>query len=141
MKHNANNGNNARNYKSQRNNKHKNNNNNNNKQNRRPTKKQIEIDKSEEEKEIIRFLLNYGANELFRVKKDDEDVFWFDYEYYGFSEDIEYTITYKYEVIDSRLNFSSTDDQIFIFNLSERNYSKDSVDTGEIIELEGCTFY
>ena len=76
-----------------------------------------------------------------KIKKDDEDVFWFDYEYYGFSEDIEYTITYKYEVIDSRLNFSSTDDQIFIFNPSERNYSKDSVDTGEIIELEGCTFY
>ena len=44
-------------------------------------------------------------------------------------------------MIDGLLNFSSTDDQTFIFNPSERNYSRDFIDTGEIIELEGCTFY
>jgi len=76
-----------------------------------------------------------------KIKKDQEDVFWFDYEYYGSSEEIEYTITYKYEVVDGLLNFSSTDGQSFIFNPSERNYSRDSVDTGEIIVLEGCEFY
>ena len=75
------------------------------------------------------------------ITKDEENVFWFDYDFYGFSEEIEYTITYKYEVIDGLLNFSSTDDQTLIFNQSEKNYSKDFVDTGEIIQLEGCTFY
>ena len=75
------------------------------------------------------------------ITKDEENVFWFDYDFYGFSEEIEYTILYKYEVIDGLLNFSSTDDQTLIFNPSEKNYSKDFVDTGEIIQLEGCTFY
>ena len=75
------------------------------------------------------------------ITKDEENVFWFDYDYYGFSEEIEYSITYKYEVIDGLLNFSSSNDQTFIFNPSERNYSKDFIDTGEIIELEGCSFY
>ena len=76
-----------------------------------------------------------------KIKKDQEDVFWFDYDYYGSSKEIQYTITYKYEVIDGVLNFSSTDGQTFIFHPSERNYSADSVDTGEIIELTGCLFY
>jgi len=75
------------------------------------------------------------------IKKDQVDVLWFDYEYYGSSAEIEYTITYKYEVIDGLLHFSSTDGQTFIFHPSERNYSKDFVDTDEIIELEGCMFY
>ena len=42
-----------------------------------------------------------------KIKKDEEDVLWFDYDYYGSSEEIEYKITYKYEVIDGLLNFSS----------------------------------
>ena len=50
-------------------------------------------------------------------------------------------ITYKYEVIDGLLHFSSTEDQTFIFNPSEKNYSEDIVGTGEIIVLEGCMFY
>ncbi len=74
------------------------------------------------------------------IKRDQEDVFSFDYDYYGTSEEIEYTITYKYEVIDGLLHFSSTDDQTFIFHPSERNYSADAVDTEEIILLEGCLF-
>lgn len=82
-----------------------------------------------------------GVKWNIEIIKDEENVFWFDYEYYGFSEEVEHTITYKYEVIDGLLNFSSTDDQLFIFNPSERNYSRDFIDTGEIIELEGCTFY
>ena len=82
-----------------------------------------------------------GVKWNIEITKDEENVFWFDYDYYGFSEEIEYTITYKYEVIDGLLNFSSTDDQTLIFNPSEKNYSKDFVDTGEIIELEGCAFY
>ena len=82
-----------------------------------------------------------GVKWVIEITKDEESVFWFDYDFYGFSEEIEYTITYKYEVIDGLLNFSSTDDQTLIFNQSEKNYSKDFVDTGEIIQLEGCKFY
>ncbi|WP_271766798.1 hypothetical protein [Aquimarina algiphila] len=74
-------------------------------------------------------------------KRDQEDVLWFDYEYYGSSTEIEYTITYKYEVIDGLLHFSSTDGKTFIFHPSQRNYSKDIVETDEIILLKGCIFY
>jgi hypothetical protein len=74
------------------------------------------------------------------IKKDQADEFWFKYDYYGTSEEIEYSITYKYEVIDGLLHFSSTEGQTLIFYPSERNYSVDSVDTGEIIRLEGCLF-
>lgn len=75
------------------------------------------------------------------ITKDQEDVFWFDYDYYGTSEEIEYTTTYKYEVIDGLLNFSSTDNQSFIFTPSERNYSAGSLETDEIISTIGCLFY
>ena len=75
-----------------------------------------------------------------KIKKDEWDILWFDYEYYGTSQEIEYTITYKYEVIDSLLHFSNTEGQKFIFYPSDKDYSKDIVDTGEIIELEGCMF-
>ena len=74
------------------------------------------------------------------IKKDKEDEFWFAYDYYGSSEEIEYSITYKYEVIDGLLHFSSSEGQTFIFNPSERNYTQDFVDTDEIIRLEGCMF-
>ena len=67
-----------------------------------------------------------------KIKKNEWDEFWFDYEYYGTSQEIEYTITYKYEVIDGLLHFSNTEGQEFIFHPSDKNYSKDIVDTGEI---------
>jgi|GEM_PF-709179 len=75
------------------------------------------------------------------IKKDQEDVFWLDYEYYGHSEKIEYTVTYKYEVIDGLLHFSSTDGQKFIFHPSDKNYSENLIGSDEIIKLEGCLFY
>ena len=65
---------------------------------------------------------------------------WFDYDYYGFSEEIEYTISYKYEVIDGLLHFSNSEDQSFIFHPSDKNYSRELIDTDEIIEQEGCLF-
>ena len=71
-----------------------------------------------------------------KIKKDELDELWFDYDYYGTSDEIEYSITYKYEVIDSLLHFSNTEGQEFIFHPSDKNYSKDFVDTGEIIELQ-----
>ena len=84
---------------------------------------------------------NYdGIKWNIKIKKNEWDEFWFDYEYYGTSQEIEYTITYKYEVIDGLLHFSNTEGQEFIFHPSDKNYSKDIVDTGEIIELEGCMF-
>ena len=39
------------------------------------------------------------------------------------------------------LHFSNTEGQEFIFHPSDKNYSKDIVDTDEIIELDGCMFY
>ncbi|CAM1370034.1 hypothetical protein [Tenacibaculum xiamenense] len=75
-----------------------------------------------------------------KIKKDEADVLWFDYEYYGTSEEIEYTITYKYEVIDGLLHFSNSEGQTFIFNPSEKNYTEGSLNTGEIVYLEGCIF-
>ena len=75
-----------------------------------------------------------------KIKKDEFDVLKFDYEYYGSSAEIEYTITYKYEVIDGLLHFSSTEGQTFIFTPSQRNYTEEFLDTGEIIYLEGCIF-
>ena len=76
-----------------------------------------------------------------KIKKDEWDEFWFDYDYYGTSDEIEYSITYKYEVIDSLLHFSNTEGQTFIFQPSDKNYLKNFVDTGEIIEQQGCMFY
>ena len=64
-----------------------------------------------------------------KIKKDEWDEFWFDYDYYGTSNEIQYSITYKYEVIDSLLHFSNTDGQEFIFHPSKKNYSKDFIDT------------
>jgi hypothetical protein len=76
-----------------------------------------------------------------KMKNDEWDILWFDYEYYGTSQEIEYTITYKYEVIDGLLHFSNTEGQEFIFHPSKKNYSKDFLETGNIIEQEGCNFY
>ena len=76
-----------------------------------------------------------------KIKKDEEDVLWFDYDYYGSNEELEYSVAYKYEVIDGLLNFSNSEGQTFIFHPSERNYSKDFVGTDEIIKSEGCMFY
>ena len=49
-------------------------------------------------------------------------------------------MTYEYEVIDSLLHFSNSEDQSFIFHPSKKNYTKELIDTGEIIEQEGCLF-
>ena len=76
-----------------------------------------------------------------KIKKDEWDVLWFDYEYYGTSQEIEYTTTYKYEVIDGLLHFSNTEGQKFIFHPSDKNYSRGLIDTAEIIEQEGCLFF
>ena len=76
-----------------------------------------------------------------KIKKDEWDEFWFDYDYYGTSDEIEYSITYKYKVIDGLLHFSNTEGQEFIFHSSEKNYLKKFVNTGEIIEQQGCMFY
>ena len=39
------------------------------------------------------------------------------------------------------LHFSNTEGQEFIFHPSDKNYSKDFLETDNIIEQEGCTFY
>ena len=84
---------------------------------------------------------NYeGLKWTIEIIKDQEDEFWFEYDYYGSGDTVENTITYKYEVIDGLLHFSSTDGQTFIFHPSERNYSEDVLDTDEVVRLEGCMF-
>lgn len=75
------------------------------------------------------------------LTKDQEDALWFDYDYYGSGKDIQYTISYRYEVIDGLLHFSSSDGQEFVFHPSERTYAKELIEAGEIVELEGCMFY
>ena len=97
-----------------------------------------------------------GKRWSIKFKKDEEDILSFDYDYFGKGDEIEYSITYTYEVIDGLLHFSRTKieknnskdvadtgeiDQTFIFSPSEKNYLKDVVDTGEIIVSEGCMFY
>ena len=81
-----------------------------------------------------------GIKWFITIKKDEEDVLWFDLDYYGSNQEIEYTITYKYEVIDGLLHFSNSEDQSFIFHPSKKNYSKELIDTKQIIEQEGCLF-
>ncbi|MDC1049146.1 hypothetical protein OAQ80_06525, partial [Flavobacteriaceae bacterium] len=51
---------------------------------------------------------NDGIKWNIKIKKDEWDELWFDYDYYGASDEIEYSVTYKYEVIDSLLHFSNT---------------------------------
>ncbi len=75
-----------------------------------------------------------------KIKKDQEDIFWFDYEYYGSSQAIEYTISYKYEIINGLLHFSSSEGQTFTFRPSEKDYSEEIIDTEEIIRFNGCLF-
>lgn len=75
-----------------------------------------------------------------KIKRDEVDLFWFEYDYYGTSQEIEYSITYKYEVIDGLLYFSSSDGKTCIFSPSGKNYLEDELETAEIVRLEGCTF-
>ncbi len=76
-----------------------------------------------------------------KITKDEWDELWFDYDYYGTSNEVEYSITYKYQVIDSLLHYSNTEGQEFIFHPSKKNYSKDFLKTDNTIEQEGCMFY
>ena len=71
-----------------------------------------------------------GIKWYITIKKDEEDILWFDLDYYGSSQEIEYTITYKYEVIDGLLHFSNNEGQKFIFHPSNKNYSRELIDTG-----------
>ena len=82
-----------------------------------------------------------GIKWIITFKTNEEDVLWFDYDYYGTGQEIEYTITYKYEVIDGLLHFSNSEGQEFIFHPSDKNYSRELIDTGEIIIQEGCLFF
>ena len=81
-----------------------------------------------------------GIKWYITIKKDEEDILWFDLDYYGSTQEIEYTITYKYEVIDGLLHFSNNEGQKFIFHPSDKNYSRELIDSGKIIEQEGCLF-
>ena len=81
-----------------------------------------------------------GIKWYITIKKDEEDILWFDFNYYGKSQEIEYTITYKYEVIDGLLHFSNSENQSFIFHPSDKNYSRGIIASDEIIEQEGCLF-
>ncbi len=84
---------------------------------------------------------NYSGEKWnINIKRDEEDIFWFGYDYYGESEEIEHSVTYKYEVINGLLHFSSSDGSLSIFTPIERNYSEDDIGTGEIVKLEGCMF-
>lgn len=59
-----------------------------------------------------------GVKWNIKIKRDEEDVLWVGYEYYGTGDEVEYSVTYKFEVTNSTLTFSSTDGQTLIFSLS-----------------------
>ena len=82
-----------------------------------------------------------GKKWYIRLKKDQEDELWFDLEYYGTSDEIEYTVTHKYQVVDGSLHYSTTDGQTFVFEPSQRNYDPNAVGTDEVVVLDGCLFY
>ena len=83
----------------------------------------------------------YNGNKwIIKIKKDQVDKLWFSFDYYGTSEEIEYTLIYKYEVINGLLHYSRSDGQTFVFRPSTKNYSENLLDTDEIITLEGCIF-
>ena len=82
-----------------------------------------------------------GKKWYIRLKKDQEDELWFDLEYYGTSDEIEYTVTHKYQVIDGSLHFSTSDGQTFVFEPSQRNYAPNAVGSDKVVVLDGCLFY
>ena len=50
------------------------------------------------------------------IKRDEEDILWIAYEYYGSGEVIEKSITYKFKVIDDMYSiFQDTEGQSFVF--------------------------
>ncbi len=59
-----------------------------------------------------------GIKRVTRMKRDEVDLLWFESDYYGSGGEIEYSITYKCEVIDGLLHVSSSDDQTFTFKPS-----------------------
>ncbi len=59
---------------------------------------------------------NGGIKWNIEIKRDEVDIFWFRYDYYGSGEEIEYSLTYKCEVVDGSLTFSSTAGHKFIFS-------------------------
>ena len=75
-----------------------------------------------------------------KIKKDEVDVLTFEYNYYGTNEEIEFTKSYKFEVIDGLLHFTNKEGQTIIFKPSQKTYSEDSLNTNEIIKLDGCMF-
>ena len=77
-------------------------------------------------KEIILLVIKWNI----KIKKDEWDEFWFDYDYYGTDQEIEYTINYRYEVIDSLLHFSNSEGDSLIFYR-----------TDEIKDFVDCMFY
>ncbi len=83
-----------------------------------------------------------GKRWTIAIKRDEFDLLMFGFDYYGSGETVEYSITYKYEVIDGLLYFSTTEGegQTFVFHPSEKDYSEELLNTDEVIRLEGCLF-
>ncbi len=75
------------------------------------------------------------------ITKDEENTLWFDYDHYGFGEFTEYSITYKYNIVDNNLFYTNSNGDSFIFAPSQKNYAEDFLDTGAVIKLDGCMFY
>ena len=74
------------------------------------------------------------------ITKNDEDTLEFEYSYYGFDDELEYTIVHLYSVANNLLIYSNSTSESFVFHPSQKNYSIDSLDTEEIISLQGCSF-
>lgn len=81
-----------------------------------------------------------GLKRRIEIKKDEEDVFWFELANYDVNEELENKILHKYEVIEGLLHFSTSEGQNFVFHPTEKEYTLTGLGTAEISIMEGCLF-
>tara|TARA_B110000971_G_scaffold189845_1_gene200505 strand:+ start:236 stop:739 length:504 start_codon:yes stop_codon:yes gene_type:complete len=82
-----------------------------------------------------------GVKSEIEIIRDNEFSLWFRYDHYGFSEEIEYSITHQYNLDDGILFYSNSESLAGTYLPSERNYSESFLDTGVITKSPGCMFY
>ena len=82
-----------------------------------------------------------GVKWEIKIIKNDEYNLWFDYNHYGFENEIQYSVTHKYSIDNATLFYSNSNSESSVYYESEKNYSENVLDTGEIIKLDGCMFF
>ena len=75
------------------------------------------------------------------IRKDRENMLWFDYTYFGSGAEGERTTTYKFERIDGLLHFSSTDGRSLVYHPSDKDYAALAAAADEVLVVGECLFY